>query len=87
MTETVMIRVHAELINRHTGATGVFTGEERGAIGSTHRTARDSVAEIRTLCRKPIDIGGPCACVASIATRLVAELIGEDIDKVRLLRC
>lgn len=28
MTETVMIRVHAEFINRHTGATRVFAGKE-----------------------------------------------------------
>ena len=44
VSETVMIRVHTQFINRHAGATGVFSGEERSAIGRAHRTARDSVA-------------------------------------------
>ena len=87
MTETVMIWVHTELIDRHTGATGVFAGEERGTIWSTHGTTGDSVAEIRTLCGKIIYIRGACADIARITTRLVAELIGENIDEVRLLCC
>lgn len=85
MTETVMIWVHTELIDRHTGATGVFAGEERGAIRSTHRATGDSVAEIRTLCGKFIYIGGARADITRITTRLVAELIGENIDKIRSL--
>ena len=58
MTETVMIRVHAELINRHTGATCVFAGEERGTIRSTHRATGDGVAEIRTLRGELVNIRG-----------------------------
>ena len=82
MPETVMIRVHPEFINCHTGATGVFSGKERGTVGRTHRTAGDGVAEIRTFCRKPVNIGCMRAGIPGITTRLVAELIGENIDEI-----
>ena len=80
MPETVMIWIHPEFINCHAGATHVFSGEERSTVGGTHRTTRNSIAEIRALCRKLVNIRCTCAGISCVATRLGN---GVDLRKYR----
>lgn len=83
-------RVEAQFVDDHAGAARIFTGKERGAIGRTHGVTGSRVDKIDTCRGQPVHVWRLRLDIASKATRLIAQLVGKNIDQIvftRSIRC
>ena len=81
--ESVVAGVHADLVNHHACAGGVFAGEQRSPVRGADRVAGHGLAQVGALSAPGIDVRGQRIRVPGVAQAGIAELVGEYVDQVR----
>gem|GEM_PF-4568569 len=78
MAQCVMIRVQPQFIDDHAVGAGILAGPQSCSCGGTHRRVDNIVVEADTRGRKAIDVRGDGFFVARVATRFIAQLVGDN---------